>query len=102
MYSPGLDLPTSDDVFPCKSKRTGMLIQFSTASHLDYVATPTSAPPTMGGVPPNGDVIITDESEVFTEGATVEIVETTPLLTPQSKSPRRKGAPAYRGRLLLK
>ena len=76
--------------------------KFSTASHLDYVATPTSAPPTMGGVPPNGDVIITDESEVFTEGATVEIVETTPLLTPQSKSPRRKGAPAYRGRLLLK
>ena len=55
------------------------------------------------GIPPNGgDVIITDESEVFTEGATVEIVETTPLPLPPPKSPKRKGTPAYRGRLLLK
>ena len=71
----------------------------ASSSHIEYVATPTSAPPTTG-VPTN-DVIITEDSEVFTEGATVEIVETTPL-TPRPKSPKKKGTPAYRGRLLLK
>ena len=66
------------------------------------MATPTSATPTTSGISPNSDVIITDESEVFTEGATVEIVETTPLSVPPPKSPKKKGAPAYRGKLLHK
>ena len=70
---------------------------------MEYVATPTSATPTTpGDIPPNSDVIIADESEVFTEGATVEIVETTPLPAPQPMSPKRRGPPPYRGRLLLK
>ena len=68
---------------------------------MECVTTPTSATPISGGVPPNADVIITDESEVFTEGATVEIVETTPLVTPPLKSPKKKGPPPYRSRLLL-
>ena len=70
------------------------------SSHVEYVATPTSATPTTSV--PTSDVIITEENEVFTEGATVEIVETTPLTISQPKSPKKKGAPPYRGRLLLK
>ena len=73
---------------------------FSLASQIEYVTTPTSATPTTAVQ--SSDVIITDESEVFTEGATVEIVETTPLTISQPKSPKKKGAPPYRGRLLLK
>ena len=73
---------------------------YSAASaHIEYVTTPTSATPAANV---QSDVIITEESEVFTEGATVEIVETTPLVVSQPKSPKRKGAPPYRGRLLLK
>ena len=65
---------------------------------MEYMTTPCSATPCSA----SNDVIITEESDVFTEGATVEIVETTPLTISQPKSPKKRGAPPYRGRLLLK
>ena len=81
------------------------LVPIASASRIEYVTTPISAPPPDT---PTSAVIITEDNEVFTEGAldmpgaTVEIVETSPMVTPKPKSAKKKGMPAYREELLLR
>ena len=81
---------------------TQLSTSLAAAAHSEYIA---MAPPPDT---PTSEVIISEDSEVFTEGAldmpgaTVEIVETSPMMVSQPKTPKKKSMPAYREQLLLR